>query len=276
MTETTEVTLDDSERSKDLSDRAGEAPEGMDEQAFGDSVDDLEALPGSARRALAALLTNRFITRTGNRAAWEALLDHEPRIRSRLADLFLDLVVDRDYDVAFKRQSDKEDVPVMLRRDRPLTREATLLLVHMRQLHAYTDSQDDPDLLPLDAIADFLAQFRAPQDTDDARFDKRVESAINALNSIGWPRLIVRGSSSSTANELHESGRPRVTDFEALEILRARARGACCRSNEWQRCSGTPGQPPAALLAVVVPDDHTLFVPRMCHTALVVGQFLTG
>src|ERR1035438_10346585 len=149
MTETTEVTLDDSEGSKDLSDRAGEAPEGMDEQAFGDSVDDLEALPGSARRALAALLTNRFITRTGNRAAWEALLDHEPRIRSRLADLFLDLVVDRDYDVAFKRQGDKEDVPVMLRRDRPLTREATLLLVHMRQLHAYTDSQDDPVLLPL-------------------------------------------------------------------------------------------------------------------------------
>jgi hypothetical protein len=189
MTETTEVTLDDSEGSKDLSDRAGEAPEGMDEQAFGDSVDDLEALPGSARRALAALLTNRFITRTGNRAAWEALLDHEPRIRSRLADLFLDLVVDRDYDVAFKRQGDKEDVPVMLRRDRPLTREATLLLVHMRQLHAYTDSQDDPVLLPLDAITDFLAQFRAPQDTDDARFDKRVESAINALNSIGLLKL---------------------------------------------------------------------------------------
>src|ERR1035437_4368801 len=145
MTETTEVTLDDSERSKDLSDRAGEAPEGMDEQAFGDSVDDLEALPGSARRALAALLTNRFITRTGTRAAWAATLVHEPRILSRLADLFLDLVVDRDYDVAFKRQSDKEDVPGMLRRDRPLTREATLLLVHMRQLHAYTDSQDDPD-----------------------------------------------------------------------------------------------------------------------------------
>jgi hypothetical protein len=189
MTETTEVTLGDSEGSKDLSDRAGEAPEGMDEQAFGDSVDDLEALPGSARRALAALLTNRFITRTGNRAAWEALLDHEPRIRSRLADLFLDLVVDRDYDVAFKRQGDKEDVPVMLRRDRPLTREATLLLVHMRQLHAYTDSQDDPVLLPLDAITDFLAQFRAPQDTDDARFDKRVESAINALNSIGLLKL---------------------------------------------------------------------------------------
>src|SRR5664280_2131627 len=178
MTETTEVTLDDPERSKNLSDRAVETPEGMDEQAFGDSFDDLEALPGSARRALAALLTNRFITRTGNRAAWEALLDHEPRIRSRLADLFLDL----DYDVAFKRQSDKEDVPVMLRRDRPLTREATLLLVHMRQLHAYTDSQDDPVLLPRDAITDFLAQFRAPQDTDDARFDKRVESAINALN----------------------------------------------------------------------------------------------
>ena len=189
MTETTEETLDDPERSKNLSDRAVETPEGMDEQAFGDSFDDLEALPGSARRALAALLTNRFITRTGSRAAWEALLDHEPRIRSRLADLFLDLVVDRDYDVAFKRQGDKEDVPVMLRRDRPLTREATLLLVHMRQLHAYTDSQDDPVLLPLDAIADFLAQFRAPQDTDDARFDKRVESAINALNSIGLLKL---------------------------------------------------------------------------------------
>jgi hypothetical protein len=66
-------------------------------------------LPAVARRAL---LTNRFITRSRNRSAWDALLAYESEIRERLADMFLLLIVDRDYEVAFKRQDPAEDLRV--------------------------------------------------------------------------------------------------------------------------------------------------------------------
>ena len=102
-------------------------------------------LPADARRALTTLLTNRFIIRSRNRSVWDALLAYENEIRERLADMFLLLVVDRDYEVAFKRQDPAEDAPRLLRRDRPLHRDASLLLIHLRKEHTYTDATDDPE-----------------------------------------------------------------------------------------------------------------------------------
>ena len=99
-------------------------------------------LPTAARRALATLLTHRFITRSRNRSVWDALLAYEDEIRERLADLFLILVVDRDYEVAFKRQDPAEDAPRLLRRDKPLHRDASLLLIHRADRHV---SRAGPD-----------------------------------------------------------------------------------------------------------------------------------
>ena len=63
-----------------------------------------EDFPDGARRALVVLLTNRFITRTRNRAVWDILRGYEEEIRGRLADLYLTLEIDHDHGVAFKRQ----------------------------------------------------------------------------------------------------------------------------------------------------------------------------
>lgn len=141
-------------------------------------------LPAVARRALATLLTNRFITRSRNRSAWDALLAYEGEIRERLADMFLLLIVDRDYEVAFKRQDPAEDAPRLLRRDKPLHRDASLLLIHLRKEHAYTDATDDPVVITRAQVAEFLRPFRDEGDGDEAKFERRVDAAIRAVDEL--------------------------------------------------------------------------------------------
>lgn len=146
--------------------------------------EDSTRLPTAARRALVTLLTNRFITRSRNRAAWDALLTYEDEIRERLADMYLVLVVDRDYEVAFKRQDPAEEAPKLLRRDNPLNRDASLLLVHLRKEHAYTDATDEPVMITRAQVAEFLRPFREDGDGDGAKFDRRVEAAIQAVKRL--------------------------------------------------------------------------------------------
>ncbi|WP_433221054.1 DUF4194 domain-containing protein [Dactylosporangium sp. CS-047395] len=138
-------------------------------------------LPHAARRALATLLTNRFITRSRNRSAWEALLTFEHEIRERLADMYLLLVIDRDYEVAFKRQDPAEDAPKLLRRDKPLHRDASLLLVFLRKEHTYLDATDEPVMITRTQVAEFLRPFREYDDGDEARLERRADAAIRAV-----------------------------------------------------------------------------------------------
>lgn len=155
----------------------------MDESGFDDEPDDVggSQLPIAARRALTALLTHRFITRSRNRSAWDALLAYENEIGERLADMFLLLVVDKDYEVAFKRQDPTEDAPKLLRRDKPLHRDASLLLIYLRKEHMYTDATDDPVMITRAQVAEFLRPFREEGDGDEARFERRVDAAIRAV-----------------------------------------------------------------------------------------------
>jgi hypothetical protein len=138
-------------------------------------------LPSAARRALTTLLTNRFITRSRNRSAWDALVTYESEIRERLADMYLLLVIDKDYEVAFKRQDPADDAPILLRRDKPLPRDASLLLIHLRKEHTYTDATDDPVVITRAQVVEFLRPFREEGDGDGARFDRRVDAAIRAV-----------------------------------------------------------------------------------------------
>ncbi|WP_432874802.1 DUF4194 domain-containing protein [Kribbella sp. CA-245084] len=142
-------------------------------------------LPMPARRAYVSLLTNRFITRSRNRAAWDAVLDYETELGERLADMFMTLEVDRAYEVAFKRRIADDDAPVMLRRDKPLSRDASFLLIFLRREHAYTDAADDPVIVSHSQIADFLRPFRESGDADDAKYERRVSAAIRAVADLG-------------------------------------------------------------------------------------------
>jgi hypothetical protein len=140
-----------------------------------------DRLPEPARRALVSLLMNRYIFRTRNRAAWEGAVAYESDVRARLDEMYLDLIVDREAEVAFKRQQEGEDVPRMLRREKALTRDASFVLIFLRREYAFADPDDGPVVISRDQISEFLRAYREDGDSDDARFSRRVDAAINAL-----------------------------------------------------------------------------------------------
>lgn len=145
--------------------------------------DDLpgERLPEPARRALVSLLMNRYISRARHRTAWEGILSYENDLRGRLDEMYLDLVVDQEAEIAFKRQQDGEDIPRVLRREKALTRDASFVLVFLRREYAFADPDDGPVMISREQIGEFLRAYREDGDGDDARFSRRLDAAISTL-----------------------------------------------------------------------------------------------
>jgi hypothetical protein len=164
----------------DASDDAGIGSNLGDEHDHDDGLTDT-GLPEPARRALVFLLMNRYISRDRHRAVWEGILSSENELRDRLNEMYLDLVVDREAEVAFKRQQDSEDVPRILRREKALTRDASFVLIFLRREYAFADPDDGPVMITREQIGEFLRSYREDGDGDGARFSRRVDAAINAL-----------------------------------------------------------------------------------------------
>jgi hypothetical protein len=95
--------------------------------------------------------------------------------------MYLDLVVDHEAEVAFKRQQEGDDIPRVLRREKALSRDASLVLIFLRREYAYADPDDGPVVVTRDQIAEFLRPYREDGDSDDARFSRRVDAAVSAL-----------------------------------------------------------------------------------------------
>ncbi|MFJ3391961.1 DUF4194 domain-containing protein [Leifsonia aquatica] len=183
--------------------------------AFGDVAD--ERLPLPARRALVTLLTSRFITRATHPDAWSGLVDYEEDVRGRLEELFLTLTIDRDHEVAFKRQSAEDGAPVLLRREKPLSRDASLLLILLRQEHAYTDAADDAVTVSRDHIAEFLGRFQTDASNDEVRVDRRIRAAIAAMERLG---LLVPESDDPDLYVVSPAVVPLVTTTELAHLTR--------------------------------------------------------
>jgi hypothetical protein len=154
------------------------------QDAFGDDAEPGElARPG--RRALVTLLTNRFISKSANPEAWNGLISYQEEITARLAEMFLELIVDTDFNIAFKRQSGEEDVPVLLRKEKPLSRDASFVLIFLRREHAFTDAHDEAVTITRTQISEFLSQFYVGISQDEVRWYKQVSAAIAAIDRIG-------------------------------------------------------------------------------------------
>jgi hypothetical protein len=160
------------------SDDAGPGGE-VEGEHLDDAADD--QLPEPARRALVSLLMNRYVFSARHRTAWDGIVTYQNDLRGRLNEMYLDLIIDHEAEVAFKRQQDGDDVPRMLRRERALTRDASFVLIFLRREYAFADPDDGPVMITRDQIGEFLRAYREDGDGDDARFSRRVDAAINAL-----------------------------------------------------------------------------------------------
>lgn len=153
-------------------------PETNDSLFLGDSGE----LALDTRRALVQLLAGPSLDGRRHPNLWPILVRDEVVIRRRLAELFLDLIIDRDLQVAFTRQADtgELEVPTLLRRAQ-LTFIDSILLLHLRQRLTQADSQGDRAVVSTEEITEYLSLYERAANTDRAGFVKRVHASIEKI-----------------------------------------------------------------------------------------------
>jgi hypothetical protein len=143
---------------------------------------DTGELPLETRRALAQLLTGPSLDARRHPKLWPALVRDEAIVRRRLCELFLDLVIDPDLQVAFTRRADvgELDAPILLRFAQ-LTFLDSVLLLFLRQRLTQADAQGERAAIGTDEIMEHLAVYERAVNTDRAGFDRRCRSSIDKI-----------------------------------------------------------------------------------------------
>ncbi|MGP7961273.1 DUF4194 domain-containing protein [Sanguibacter sp. A247] len=144
---------------------------------------DTGQLPLMTRRALALVLRSRYVAAADHPGEWRAILSDQDVLESRLHDLFLQLVVNRDDEIAYKTQvrTDGLSIPVLLKEE-PYRRVETLMMVFLRGAYrqqrnageraAYVDADD---------LIEYALSFLAHGETNLAARRKEAENALATL-----------------------------------------------------------------------------------------------
>ena len=116
---------------------------------------------------------------------WNALLNDHDAIASRLADMFLTLVVDAEAQVAFVRNIDVDgiDVPRVVR-TAALTFIDTALLLNLRQ-QLLQSGGSERTIVGRDEVADQMQVYRGRDNADPAGFAKRINASWGKLEKYG-------------------------------------------------------------------------------------------
>ena len=143
---------------------------------------DTGELPAETRRALVQLLTGPAIDGRRHVKLWPALIRDETLVRARLAELFLDLVVDHDLQVAFTRQANTSelDTPTLLRRLQ-LTFLDSALLLFLRQRLTSADQRGERAVIAGAEITSHLTLYEHAVNTDKAGFGRRASAALKKM-----------------------------------------------------------------------------------------------
>ncbi len=134
------------------------------------------------RRALVQLLAGPSLEARRHGKLWQVLLRDEEPLRQRLAELFLELVIDRDMQVAFTRQADTAEleVPQLLRRAQ-LTFIDSVLVLYLRQRLTQADSHGERAVVAHDEMLEHLTLYERAASTDRAGFTRRVSASIEKV-----------------------------------------------------------------------------------------------
>lgn len=136
--------------------------------------DDTGTLGESSRRALLDLLKGPYLSGRRRPQLWQALVADEDAIRSRLHDLFLDLVIDHSEEFAFTRKVVTEElqVPAALRSE-ALTFLDTAMLLVLRQ-HLLMAAGERRVIVGQPEIFDQLSVYRQG---DESTWTRRLNSS---------------------------------------------------------------------------------------------------
>lgn len=155
---------------------------------------DTGQLPVDTRRVLVQLLLGPSVDARRQSRLWPVLLRDETIIRSRLHDLFLEIVIDHEQRVAFTRQvvSEDLDVPILLRKA-TLTFLETALLLFLRQRLTQADAQGERAVVSLEEMKEHLSVFEKENNPDHARFERQIVIAVEKAKKLSLLQFI-RGS----------------------------------------------------------------------------------
>lgn len=139
-------------------------------------------LDAGTRRVLLKLIGGPYLRADEKGNLWAALIRDEAMVRSRLADLYLDLILDRDAGIAFVRNLEIEDAPKVVRRH-PLTLLDTALVLYLRRRLLAGQGMGVRTIVGRDEIEDQLRSYRRAEQTDRKGFDDRISAAINKMKT---------------------------------------------------------------------------------------------
>jgi hypothetical protein len=171
-------------------------------------------LPIETRRVLVQLLLGPALDAQRQTRLWPVLLRDERILRSRLHELFLDLVVDHDQQVAFTRQvvAQDVDVPILLRKG-PLTFIQSALLLFLRKQLTEADARGERAVVSRDEMVDHLRVFERERNTDQAKFERQANGAVEKAHKLNLIRRLRGGE------ERYEVSPTLKLLFPAEEIL---------------------------------------------------------
>ena len=141
---------------------------------------DTGSLTDRSRRALLELVRGPYLSQERSPQNWAALLGDQDAIRSRLHDLFLELVVDVDAEFAFVRAvaDGEEGVPRAVR-TRSLTFLDTVMLLALRQ-RLIAEEGAGRVIVGQDEIYDALQVYRT-HDRDLSDYTRRLNASWNTM-----------------------------------------------------------------------------------------------
>lgn len=165
---------------------------------------DTGSLSEPARRALLELVKGPYLSGARSPQLWAALVADERAIRSRLHDLFLDLVIDRVGEFGFVRnvQADGMQAPAAVRTE-ALTFIDTAMLLVLRQMLLVGES-DGRVIVGQDEVYEQLQVYRSA-DRDEADFTKRLNAA--------WTKM------QNKLRVIHQAGEGRVEISPVLRLI---------------------------------------------------------
>lgn len=145
-------------------------------------INDTGELPLDTRRVLVQLLSGPSLEGRRHAKLWPVLLRDEAVIQRRLHELFLELVIDRDMQVAFTRQVDAGDleVPILLRRAQ-LTFIDSVLVLFLRQRLTQAEAHGERAVVSRDEMVENLVLYERAASTDRAGFTKRIAASIEKM-----------------------------------------------------------------------------------------------
>ena len=165
-------------------------------------------LAAEVRRALVVILKRRYVSAERDPDVWRILVENRTALESRLNDMFLQLAVDRDYGVAYKRQAVPDGggtFPTLLH-NAAYSREQTILMVHLRGVFR-SGLSDGAEAVFVDSqeLIDEVATYLPEGTTNKVDADRAAQRAVEAL------------CKSDILLQTPESGRYRISPI--IEVL---------------------------------------------------------